>query len=189
MGNQSGPFYIFWDDHHLLWASRQPAVIVGLSRPPEVLDRRRCTRRHPLDRPRHRPRQPTRRHRPSWRGHLYPRALETGRIHHAWPRRYPHRTQPPFFSAPAHLAPARLPVSKPWRVRIPAVSVLRDLTWLFSGGDLELLDWLTTYTFPAESKFEDLDYAERIYTDVVQRVIASGVSDRAIAASICSNGS
>jgi guanine deaminase len=71
----------------------------------------------------------------------------------------------------------------------PPVSVLRDLTWLFSGGDLELLDWLTTYTFPAESKFEDLDYAERIYTDVVQRVIASGVSDRAIAAFICSNGS
>ncbi|KAF8559639.1 guanine deaminase [Imleria badia] len=44
------------------------------------------------------------------------------------------------------------------------------------GGDLQLLDWLTTYTFPAESKFKDLDYAERIYTDVVQRVIASGTT-------------
>ncbi|KAF8136419.1 hypothetical protein EV363DRAFT_1446834 [Boletus edulis] len=44
------------------------------------------------------------------------------------------------------------------------------------GGDLQLLDWLTTYTFPAESKFKDLDYAERVYTDVVERVIASGTT-------------
>lgn len=67
---------------------------------------------------------------------------------------------------------AHHPPSSPSRVDSP-----------FSGGDVQLLDWLTTYTFPAESKFKDLDYAERIYTDVVQRVIASGVSDRAIAPS------
>ncbi len=29
--------------------------------------------------------------------------------------------------------------------------------------DLELLPWLTNYTFPEESKFCDIDYAERIY--------------------------
>lgn len=58
---------------------------------------------------------------------------------------------------------------------------------LCSGGDLQLLDWLTTYTFPAEAKFEDLDYAERVYTDVVKRIVASGVSYRPIAPFTCPN--
>ena len=35
------------------------------------------------------------------------------------------------------------------------------------GMDLELLDWLNTYTFPAESKFSDLDYARTIYSAFV----------------------
>ncbi|KAG8217571.1 hypothetical protein J3R82DRAFT_5722 [Butyriboletus roseoflavus] len=59
----------------------------------------------------------------------------------------------------------------------PPSSPFRDNSLLLiSGGDFELLDWLTTYTFPAESKFKDLEYAERIYTDVVHRVIASGTT-------------
>lgn len=62
------------------------------------------------------------------------------------------------------------------------------MTFLISGGDLQLLDWLTTYTFPAEAKFDDLDYAERIYTDVVQRVIASGVSNPLLATCLYSDG-
>lgn len=31
------------------------------------------------------------------------------------------------------------------------------------GMDLELLDWLNTYTFPSEEKFKDEDYAKRSY--------------------------
>lgn len=31
------------------------------------------------------------------------------------------------------------------------------------GMDLELLDWLNTYTFPSEAKFKDKDYAKRSY--------------------------
>lgn len=31
------------------------------------------------------------------------------------------------------------------------------------GMDLELLDWLNTYTFPSEAKFKDGDYAKRSY--------------------------
>jgi guanine deaminase len=33
-----------------------------------------------------------------------------------------------------------------------------------TGMDLELLDWLDTYTFPEESKYVDLDYADKAYT-------------------------
>lgn len=32
------------------------------------------------------------------------------------------------------------------------------------GMDLELLDWLNTYAFPEESKYKDLDYADRAYS-------------------------
>lgn len=31
------------------------------------------------------------------------------------------------------------------------------------GMDMELLDWLNTYTFPEESRYADLEYAERAY--------------------------
>ncbi|KAF9227848.1 guanine deaminase [Gyrodon lividus] len=44
------------------------------------------------------------------------------------------------------------------------------------GGEDELLDWLNTYTFPTESRFKDLKYAERAYPDIVKRVIASGTT-------------
>lgn len=32
------------------------------------------------------------------------------------------------------------------------------------GMDLELLDWLDTYTFPEESRYQDLDYARKAYS-------------------------
>ena len=35
------------------------------------------------------------------------------------------------------------------------------------GMDLELLDWLNTYTFPEESKYEDLSYAETAYAYIL----------------------
>lgn len=36
-----------------------------------------------------------------------------------------------------------------------------------TGLDLPLLQWLNTYTFPAESRFKDLDFANSVYTQVV----------------------
>lgn len=36
-----------------------------------------------------------------------------------------------------------------------------------TGLDLPLLQWLNAYTFPAESRFKDLDFANRVYTQVV----------------------
>ncbi|TWW59934.1 Guanine deaminase [Takifugu flavidus] len=36
-----------------------------------------------------------------------------------------------------------------------------------TGLDMPLLEWLKTYTFPAESCFHDLDLARRVYTQVV----------------------
>ena len=35
------------------------------------------------------------------------------------------------------------------------------------GYDKRLLDWLKTYTFPAEAKCVDLDYARDVYTKAV----------------------
>lgn len=35
------------------------------------------------------------------------------------------------------------------------------------GHDKTLLDWLQTYTFPEEARFLDLDYADRVFRDVV----------------------
>lgn len=196
VGNGTIGFYNFWvtgrrcesaynDHHHLPWPRHQPPLADGLQRPPKVLDRRRARWQHPLDRRRRRPSHPARYDRPSRPTELYPRRPETRRIHHAWPRRYPHRTQPASSSPPAHPS-ASMPASfQTSACAHPPSSPFRDDSPLpISGGDLELLDWLTTYTFPAESKFKDLDYAERIYTDVVHRIIASGVSDPAIAASM-----
>ena len=35
------------------------------------------------------------------------------------------------------------------------------------GMDMELLDWLNTYTFPEEAKYKDMDYAKKAYTRFV----------------------
>ena len=39
-----------------------------------------------------------------------------------------------------------------------------------TGMDLELLDWLNTYTFPEESKFKDNEYAKKIYSTFVEEL-------------------
>lgn len=33
--------------------------------------------------------------------------------------------------------------------------------------DMPLLQWLNTYTFPVESRFKDLKFAQEVYTKVV----------------------
>lgn len=50
--------------------------------------------------------------------------------------------------------------------------------WAQSGTalDIPLYDWLNTYTFPLESKFSDLDFAKKIYDDVVSTLLANGTT-------------
>lgn len=42
------------------------------------------------------------------------------------------------------------------------------------GMDRELLDWLNTYTYPGEAKFNDNDYARKIYTSFVNELLRQG---------------
>uniref|UniRef100_A0A8V5H9N3 Amidohydrolase-related domain-containing protein n=1 Tax=Melopsittacus undulatus TaxID=13146 RepID=A0A8V5H9N3_MELUD len=42
--------------------------------------------------------------------------------------------------------------------------------------DLPLLQWLTTYTFPTEAKYNDSDFAEEVYTRVVRRTLKNGTT-------------
>lgn len=50
--------------------------------------------------------------------------------------------------------------------------------WAQSGTalDLPLYDWLNTYTFPLEAKFSDVDFAEKVYTHLVDTLLANGTT-------------
>lgn len=48
-----------------------------------------------------------------------------------------------------------------------------------TGMDLQLLEWLNTYTFPEEAKYNDLNYAERAYS-VFADDLKNGVTTRAM---------
>ena len=50
--------------------------------------------------------------------------------------------------------------------------------YVFSGTgyDLELLDWLETYTFPTEAKFADVEFARSVYNRVVEKTLSSGTT-------------
>ena len=52
------------------------------------------------------------------------------------------------------------------------------------GMDLELLDWLNTYTFPEEAKYEDLSYAETAYESFVSRLARSTTTRACIFATL-----
>lgn len=52
------------------------------------------------------------------------------------------------------------------------------------GMDMELLDWLDTYTFPEESKYAALDYAERAYGQFVDCLRRSATTHAAVFATI-----
>mmetsp|Transcript_29515 Transcript_29515/g.94772 ORF Transcript_29515/g.94772 Transcript_29515/m.94772 type:complete len:518 (-) Transcript_29515:1761-3314(-) len=45
-----------------------------------------------------------------------------------------------------------------------------------TGMDLPLLEWLEKYTFPCESRFSDLNYAERVYSKAVRRHLRGGTT-------------
>lgn len=42
-----------------------------------------------------------------------------------------------------------------------------------TGLDMTLLQWLNTYTFPVESRFKDLEFAQTVYTQVVVSILNS----------------
>ena len=52
------------------------------------------------------------------------------------------------------------------------------------GMDMELLEWLNTYTFPEESKYKDLDYAERAYGSFASHLLRSTTTRACIFATL-----
>ncbi len=52
------------------------------------------------------------------------------------------------------------------------------------GMDMELLDWLNTHTFPEESKYADLEYAQRAYSQFTQALRRSTTTRASIFATI-----
>ena len=52
------------------------------------------------------------------------------------------------------------------------------------GMDMELLEWLNTYTFPEESKYQDLEYAHRAYESFVRHLVHSTTTRASIFATI-----
>ncbi|XP_029685128.1 guanine deaminase isoform X2 [Takifugu rubripes] len=58
-----------------------------------------------------------------------------------------------------------------------------------TGLDMPLLEWLKTYTFPAESCFHDLDLARRVYTQVVRRTLKNGTTTACYFATIHTDAS
>ena len=47
---------------------------------------------------------------------------------------------------------------------------------LGTGMDLQLLDWLNTYTFPTEAQFADPDYAREVYRQLAAELISGGTT-------------
>ncbi len=52
------------------------------------------------------------------------------------------------------------------------------------GMDMELLEWLNTYTFPEESKYRDLAYAERAYGSFADHLLHSVTTRASIFATV-----
>ena len=52
------------------------------------------------------------------------------------------------------------------------------------GADLELLDWLNTYTFPEESKYNNLEFAKKSYINLINKLWENGTTSSVIFGSI-----
>ena len=52
------------------------------------------------------------------------------------------------------------------------------------GMDMELLEWLNTYTFPEEAKYKELDYADRAYSSFVRHLVSSTTTRASIFATL-----
>ena len=74
------------------------------------------------------------------------------------------------------------------RLLIPGMSDLHLHASQFAfrglGMDMELLDWLNTYTFPEEAKFRDLGYAERAYGAFTEALRRSPTTRAAVFATV-----
>ncbi|XP_062398453.1 guanine deaminase [Sardina pilchardus] len=55
--------------------------------------------------------------------------------------------------------------------------------------DLPLLQWLNTYTFPVESQFKDLKFADKVYNKVVRRTLRNGTTTACYFATIHTDAS
>ncbi|XP_040012211.1 guanine deaminase [Xiphias gladius] len=55
--------------------------------------------------------------------------------------------------------------------------------------DMPLLQWLNTYTFPVESRFKDLEFANRVYTEIVKRTLRNGTTTACYFATIHTDAS
>ncbi|XP_074526895.1 guanine deaminase [Halichoeres trimaculatus] len=55
--------------------------------------------------------------------------------------------------------------------------------------DMPLLQWLNTYTFPVESQFKDLEFARKVYTQVVRRTLRNGTTTACYHATIHTDAS
>uniref|UniRef100_A0A8C8E1Y3 Guanine deaminase n=1 Tax=Oryzias sinensis TaxID=183150 RepID=A0A8C8E1Y3_9TELE len=55
--------------------------------------------------------------------------------------------------------------------------------------DMPLLQWLNTYTFPVESHFKDLEFAKKVYTQVVKRTLRNGTTTACYFATIHTDAS
>ena len=55
---------------------------------------------------------------------------------------------------------------------------------LGTGMDLTLLDWLNTYTFPAEARFADPNYAREVYRKLAAELISHGTTRVAMFSSL-----
>lgn len=92
-----------------------------------------------------------------------------------------------FASLPEHYA--GLPVTDYGdRLIVPGMSDLHLHAPQFAfrglGMDMELLDWLNTYTFPEESKYSDLEYAGRAYESFTQHLRRSTTTRAVVFATI-----
>ena len=74
------------------------------------------------------------------------------------------------------------------RLLIPALCDLHlhapQYPMMGMGMDLQLLDWLNTYTFPGEERFSDPEYAELIYCAFARELVRKGTTRAAIFSSI-----
>ncbi|KAF3850735.1 hypothetical protein F7725_012507, partial [Dissostichus mawsoni] len=55
--------------------------------------------------------------------------------------------------------------------------------------DLPLLEWLNKYTFPVESRFKDLEFAQQVYSQVVKRTLRNGTTTACYFATIHTDAS
>ncbi|XP_046578345.1 guanine deaminase-like [Haliotis rubra] len=67
-----------------------------------------------------------------------------------------------------------------WQFLIPGLvdTHIHAPQYTFAGSnmDLQLYDWLNTYTYPTEAKFKDLTYAMDVYSKVVDRTLKNGTT-------------